>query len=88
MDKEILDSVHRKLLTYVLVIGAGAFLWKCAFKDPDMMKYVVGFITGTVLTTIIQFVYGSSESSQAKDKFIQNGGSKNEPTPEEPEDAN
>ena len=76
---EMIDSVHRKLLTYVLVIGTGAFLWKCAFKDPDMMKYVVGFATGTVMTTIVQFVYGSSESSQAKDKFILNGGPADEP---------
>jgi hypothetical protein len=74
VDKELLDSIHRKVLTYVLVIGCGLFLWKAAFKNADLMKYIVGFATGTILTTIINFVYGSSESSQAKDKMLMNGG--------------
>jgi hypothetical protein len=74
MDPELLDSVHRKILTYILVIGCGLFLWKAAFQDADIMRYVVGFAAGTILTTVVNFVYGSSESSQAKDKMLMNGG--------------
>lgn len=68
MDKkEIIDSIFKKLFAVYLTAGAGFFLYTAAAKSDDIANIVVGFATGTIITTIIAYFYGSSQSSQDKD---------------------
>lgn len=54
--------------------GAGLFLWKAAFipKESinDTTKYIVGFVTGSIISVVITYLYGSSKSSAEKDKRL------------------
>jgi len=55
-----------------IITGAGAFLWKAAFAAPkevnETTNYIVGFVTGSMVSVIITYLYGSSKSSAEKDK--------------------
>ena len=52
--------------------GAGAFLWKVSFTSQsninDTTKYIVGFVTGSIVGIIMTYIYGTSKSSSDKDK--------------------
>jgi len=59
--------------------GAGWYLYKVSFAPPDTLskftETIVGFMLGTAIATVINFVFGTSQSSQDKTKLI-NGGEK------------
>ena len=66
----VTDGLYRKFYALLLTGGAGSFLWKAAFnKDEpsEIMLMIVGFVIGTILTTLIAFYYGTSESDQNKE---------------------
>ena len=68
--KVITDGLFKKLFAIYVFTGAGAFLWKASFGDETIMNLVVGFVIGTLLSTILLYIYGSSQSSQDKDKRL------------------
>ena len=77
MKKEKRSSFSEKFILWFSVYiftGAGAFLWKVAFtpqeKINDTTRYIVGFVTGSVVGVIITWIYGSSKSSFDKNKRI------------------
>lgn len=65
--KAITDGLFRKIFAIIIVIGSGNFLFEMAEKDPGDAKLIVGFVFG-VITTIIAFYFGTSQSSQDKEK--------------------
>lgn len=69
--KDLTDGLFRKLFAVYLATGAGLFIYKAAFhpkKPTEILLLTVGFVTGTVLTTLINFYFGTSQSSQDKEK--------------------
>lgn len=71
--KELTEGLFRKLFAIYLTTGAGLFIYKAAFmkgKPSEVMLIIVGFVTGTILTTLITFYFGTSESSDAKTKLL------------------
>lgn len=66
--KALADGAFRKFFAVYIVTGAGIFLFRASFKDDTVMKLVVGFVIGTLLTTLVGYYYGSSQSSQDKDR--------------------
>jgi hypothetical protein len=68
--KVVTDGLFKKLFAIYVFTGAGAFLWKASFDDKTIMNLVVGFVIGTLLSTILLYIYGSSQSSQDKDKRL------------------
>ena len=65
--KAITDGLFRKVFAIIIVIGSGNFLFEMASADKGDAKLIVGFIFG-VVTTIIAFYFGTSQSSQDKEK--------------------
>jgi len=71
--KAITDGLFRKLFALYLATGAGWFIQKAAFlkgKPSEVLLLTVGFVTGTVLTTLITFYFGTSQSSDDKTKLL------------------
>lgn len=70
---------NRRFLAYFAVglcLAAMAYVAAITFlplpkENARFADTVLGFILGTVLATPIAFFYGSSKSSQAKDKALQ-----------------
>ena len=74
--KGITDGLFWKLFSLYLATGAGIFIYKAAFKTgkpSQVMLITVGFVTGTVLTTLVNFYFGTSDSSQEKTKLLKGG---------------
>lgn len=73
------SKFNRRFLAYFAVglcIAAMAYVAAITFlplpkENARFADTVLGFILGTVLATPIAFFYGSSKSSQAKDKALQ-----------------
>ncbi len=65
--KAITDGIFRKILALIIVIGAGNFLFNMAKLDVGDAKLIIGYVFG-VITTVIAFYYGTSQSSQDKEK--------------------
>lgn len=67
----------RAVLAVLLMGGAGWFLYKACFTAKESLNentgLVVGFVTGTVVASIVAFYFGTSESQQNKQP--QNGPS-------------
>ena len=67
-DTVVFRMWFRAALAMLAVIGAGAFLWMVCFtKDAEMSKQtgiVVGFVIGTLLTTVFAYYFGSSEGNE------------------------
>ena len=77
--KVIFDGWFRKLFALIIFIGSGAYVYKVSFipvenLNEKVVDTVIGFILGTAFATLIQFFFGSSQSSQDKDKKLINGG--------------
>ena len=69
--KAITDGLFRKLYALILTVGAGYFLWEAAFQKEEasqVMLIGVGFVTNAVITVLISFFFGTSQSSQDKEK--------------------
>lgn len=58
----------RALFAVLLSSGAGLFLYKACFTaEAELTKHtgiVVGFITGSILSAIVMFYFGTSEGQQ------------------------
>lgn len=73
------SKFNRRFLAYFAVglcIAAMAYVAAITFlplpkENARFADTVLGFILGTVLATPIAFFYGSSKSSQVKDKALQ-----------------
>jgi hypothetical protein len=72
--KGLITENFQHAFAFYVVTGAGLFLWKAAFLPEDQLNEhtgtIVGFITGTVIATIINYLYGTSKSSQDKNKLL------------------
>jgi hypothetical protein len=72
--KELITENFQHAFAFYVVSGAGLFLWRAAFMPEDQLNKhtgtIVGFITGTVVATIINYLYGTSKSSQDKNKLL------------------
>lgn len=73
----IFEGKFRVWFALYLTTGTGYYLFKVSFAPPGSLnKYVetiIGFLLGTAFATVINFVFGTSQSSQDKTKLI-NGG--------------
>ena len=67
--KAVTDGIFRKILALLIVSGAGYFLIDIAKADTgtEIKMAVVGYAFG-IITTVIAFYYGTSQSSQDKEK--------------------
>lgn len=67
-DPELFRVYFRALLSTVALIGAFVFLYGACFNDPGEMTEhtgtVVGFITGSVVTIIISYYFGTNEGGR------------------------
>jgi len=76
--KELTDGLFRKLIALIMILFGGAFLWDMALKTPEMANIIVGFVIGTVFSTVLGFYFYTTESSKEKSKQIHdimtNGG--------------
>jgi len=67
--KAVTDGIFRKILALVIIVGAGMFLSDIAKADTgtEIKMAIVGYAFG-IITTVIAFYYGTSQSSQDKEK--------------------
>lgn len=65
--KAVTDGLFRKIFAILIVVGSGNFLFDMAKEDPNDAKLIIGYIIG-VISSIIVFYYGTSQSSQDKEK--------------------
>jgi branched-subunit amino acid ABC-type transport system permease component len=72
--KELITENFQHAFAFYIVTGAGIFLYRVAFTPNDQLNElsgtITGFITGTVVATVINYLYGTSKSSQDKNKLL------------------
>lgn len=78
-DKQPEDPDKHFLHAYAVFVTAVTFLYIFAASFLDIPKEntrfvdtVLGFLLGTVISTLVQFYYGTSRGSQLKDYVISN----------------
>jgi len=69
--KVITDGLFRKIMAILIVYGAGNFLFNVATQEGStVQEMVIGYIFG-VITTVLSYYYGTSQSSQDKEKRLE-----------------
>lgn len=78
-DKQPEDPEKHFLHVYAVFVTSVTFLYIFAASFLDIPKEntrfvdtVLGFLLGTVISTLVQFYYGTSRGSQLKDAIISN----------------
>lgn len=78
-DKQPEDPEKHFLHVYAVFVTSMTFLYIFAASFLDIPKEnirfvdtVLGFLLGTVISTLVQFYYGTSRGSQLKDAIISN----------------
>jgi hypothetical protein len=78
----IIRTIFRSFIATVLIAGGGSFLWKAAFvaktSTNEHTGIIVGFITGSVIATAVNFYFGGQDRSKETKKPI-NGEEVGEP---------
>lgn len=63
-------TVFRALYCLIVSMWVGAYIWNVTFsKSSDMSKYaefILGFVLGTLMATLINFYFGGSDNVQKK----------------------
>ena len=68
--KVVTDGLFRKLLALVVIIFGSNFLFKIATAvEGETRMMIVGSVI-TLITTVFVFYFGTSQSSQDKDKRV------------------
>ena len=65
--KAVTDGLFRKIFAILIVVGSGNFLFGMAKENPSDAKLIIGYVIG-VVSSVIVFYYGTSQSSQDKEK--------------------
>lgn len=79
------DSETSKFMLWLAVISTILFfiyIFCVTFfvipeKNTQIVNYILGFLSGTLISTIYNYYFGSSNSSKSKDKVIQNMSNSN-----------
>lgn len=62
-------KIVRSIIALICLVWSGMFLWQYSFTVAEKMnpdaKFVAGFVTGTLVTLIISFYFGSSEKEDS-----------------------
>jgi hypothetical protein len=70
----IIRTIFRSFIATVLIAGGGSFLWKAAFvakaSTNEHTGIIVGFITGSVIATAVNFYFGGQDRSKEIKKPI------------------
>lgn len=72
------DQISNK---YILFLGVGSLILfftyifavtflKVPIENRGYVDIIIGFLSGTIASTVINFYFGSSETSKSKDKTI------------------
>lgn len=69
-DRENFRALFRALFTILVSLWTGAYLWNVTFsKAEEVSKYaefIIGFVLGTLIATLINFYFGGSENGIQK----------------------
>jgi len=69
----IIRTIFRSFIATVLIAGGGSFLWKAAFvaksSTNEHTGIIVGFITGSVIATAVNFYFGGQDRSKETKKL-------------------
>jgi len=68
--KAITDGLFRKLFALTIVLFGGNFLFDVAMKVKGETRMMIVGAVITLVTSIFTFYFGTSQSSQDKDKKI------------------
>jgi len=68
--KIITDGLFRKLLAFVVIVFGSNFLFKIAIMVKGETRMMIVGSVITLITTVFVFYFGTSQSSQDKDKRI------------------
>jgi len=72
--KALITENFQHAFAFYIITGAGIFLYRVAFTPNDQLNElsgtITGFITGTVVATVVNYLYGTSKSSQDKNKLL------------------
>ena len=72
--KAITDGLFRKILSFIMIVFGGRFLFNVAANDSGELRTMIITAVLTTLSLIVGFYFGTSQSSQ--DKENKNGGVK------------
>lgn len=86
------DTFSKRFIYYFAIfwtVCAIAYVFAVTFFkiNPDSIRFAdttLGFLLGTVMSTIVNFFYGSSRSSQHKDEVIKDAVQQNKSVNQEP----
>ena len=69
--KIVTDGLFRKLFALIIVIFGGSFLFDIAMQIKGEARMMIIGSVITIITSILSFYYGTSQSSQDKDKRLE-----------------
>lgn len=59
--------IFRAVYTILVSVWTGAYLWHVTFSKPNEVakyaEFIIGFILGTLIATLINFYYGGNEDA-------------------------
>jgi len=71
----IMKTRIRSVIAILVIVWAGLYLWKYSFTRIELInsdaKFIAGFVTGTMVATIIGFYFGSSEKKEVEDNNVE-----------------
>jgi len=64
----VLKSGVRSVIALLAIVWAGAFLWEVTFATAEELskvaEYVVGFVTGSIVSVVIGFYFGGVHAKE------------------------
>lgn len=70
IDRDTFRVVFRAVYTLMVSIWVGMYLWQVTFSPADKIskfaEFIIGFVLGTLISTLINFYFGGTENATRK----------------------
>lgn len=67
IDRDTFRVVFRAIYTLMVSIWVGMYLWQVTFTEADKIskfaEFIIGFVLGTLISTLINFYFGGTENA-------------------------
>jgi Na+/H+-translocating membrane pyrophosphatase len=70
IDRDTFRVVFRAVYTLMVSVWVGLYLWHVTFSPAEKVskftEFIIGFVLGTLISTLINFYFGGTENATRK----------------------